>query len=153
MSKALCFGCGAEVRGGKLGQAVNTCPKCMGTQKIKALRGQASRQKALREVSIDPDLLAWALDQLEYAIRCGHHHRPSEVVQAMGEWVDNQGFDRPTLKPEFETQHQNVPPTLEHCVAGRDGECNHGLCPQNRDGEPGKTGRHCPLPYWGDHRE
>lgn len=31
------------------------------------------------------------------------------------------------------------------CHAARDGECQWELCPQLRDGEPTKTGRHCPL--------
>lgn len=31
------------------------------------------------------------------------------------------------------------------CHAERDGECNWEHCPQARDGEPKKTGRHCPL--------
>ncbi|MBF0250595.1 MAG: hypothetical protein HQL35_08220 [Alphaproteobacteria bacterium] len=33
----------------------------------------------------------------------------------------------------------------ECCRAGRDGDCIHPECPQNRDGEPHATGRHCPL--------
>jgi len=33
----------------------------------------------------------------------------------------------------------------EHCHAGSDGECHWGDCPQLRDGEPNKSGRHCPL--------
>lgn len=31
------------------------------------------------------------------------------------------------------------------CQAGSDGDCYHKSCPQLRDGEPVKTGRHCPL--------
>lgn len=31
------------------------------------------------------------------------------------------------------------------CHAARDGDCDWANCPQNRDGEPGKTGRSCPL--------
>lgn len=31
------------------------------------------------------------------------------------------------------------------CQAGRDGECRWQYCPQLRDGEPGKTGRPCPI--------
>ncbi len=31
------------------------------------------------------------------------------------------------------------------CAAGRDGDCNWNQCPQLHDGEPGATGRHCPL--------
>lgn len=37
------------------------------------------------------------------------------------------------------------PGPLTACAANRDGECNHPECPQNRDGEPKKSGRHCPL--------
>lgn len=33
----------------------------------------------------------------------------------------------------------------ERCHAGKDGDCVHRQCPQLRDGEPAKTGRHCPL--------
>lgn len=36
------------------------------------------------------------------------------------------------------------------CRAGKDGECNWAECPQNRDGEPAKSGRHCPGKGWGD---
>jgi len=31
-----------------------------------------------------------------------------------------------------------------HCMAGRDGECEWDGCPQLRDNEPHKSGRHCP---------
>lgn len=34
---------------------------------------------------------------------------------------------------------------LKRCAAGMDGECCHELCPQIRDGEPKRSGRHCPL--------
>ncbi|MGX9313657.1 hypothetical protein ACWXWE_13030 [Pantoea ananatis] len=34
---------------------------------------------------------------------------------------------------------------LEHCAAGKDGECYHRQCPQIRDIEPENSGRHCPL--------
>lgn len=34
---------------------------------------------------------------------------------------------------------------LKECRADRDGECYHKNCPQIRDGEPEKSGRHCPL--------
>ncbi len=33
----------------------------------------------------------------------------------------------------------------EGCRAGKDGDCIWKDCPQNRDGEPMKNGRHCPL--------
>lgn len=31
------------------------------------------------------------------------------------------------------------------CHAGSDGDCDWNQCPQTRDNEPTKTGRHCPL--------
>ena len=34
---------------------------------------------------------------------------------------------------------------LTRCAAGRDGECRNKACPQLRDNEPAKNGRHCPL--------
>lgn len=34
---------------------------------------------------------------------------------------------------------------IKGCQAGKDGDCYWKACPQLRDGEPGKTGRHCPL--------
>jgi hypothetical protein len=33
----------------------------------------------------------------------------------------------------------------ESCHAGRDGDCIWASCPQLRDGEPLRYGRHCPL--------
>lgn len=36
-------------------------------------------------------------------------------------------------------------PRLVYCAASQDGECSHSKCPQLRDGEPMKSGRHCPL--------
>lgn len=36
-------------------------------------------------------------------------------------------------------------PLSDGCHAGKDGECNWHACPQERDGEPKKSGRHCPL--------
>lgn len=31
------------------------------------------------------------------------------------------------------------------CHGASDGDCMWELCPQLRDGEPAKTGRHCPI--------
>lgn len=38
----------------------------------------------------------------------------------------------------------------DRCHAQRDGDCIWTDCPQNRDGEPAKSGRGCPLPQWED---
>ena len=34
------------------------------------------------------------------------------------------------------------------CRANRDGDCSWNGCPQTRDGEPKKSGRHCPRDAW-----
>ena len=33
----------------------------------------------------------------------------------------------------------------KHCQGMRDGDCIWQHCPQERDGEPKRSGRHCPL--------
>lgn len=38
----------------------------------------------------------------------------------------------------------------EPCHAGSDGDCVWVNCPQERDGEPDKTNRSCPLANWSD---
>lgn len=41
---------------------------------------------------------------------------------------------------------ENIPEGEEqYCHAGKDGECNWDLCPQERDGEPKCSGRFCPF--------
>lgn len=39
---------------------------------------------------------------------------------------------------------------LRGCGAAKDGECGQAWCPQVRDGEPHRSGRHCPIDDWGD---
>lgn len=48
--------------------------------------------------------------------------------------------------PEFQARRN----AGERCHGGRDGDCFDTRCPQLRDGEPEKTGRHCPLDDIGD---
>ena len=46
-----------------------------------------------------------------------------------------------TPEPRYDAQGRRI--TL--CQADDDGDCTWAECPQRRDGEPRKTGRHCPL--------
>jgi hypothetical protein len=62
-------------------------------------------------------------------------HFPSFTIQAE---------PSPIVSPHSE----GVFPRIERCHADRDGDCNHPNCPQLRDGEPAKTGRHCPIDTW-----
>jgi hypothetical protein len=50
--------------------------------------------------------------------------------------------------PIVSPHSEGVFPKIERCHADRDGDCNHPNCPQLRDGEPAKTGRHCPIDTW-----
>jgi len=47
----------------------------------------------------------------------------------------NGNIDKPVL----------VVPALTNCKGHRDGDCFDKRCPQLIDGEPEKSGRHCPL--------
>ena len=39
---------------------------------------------------------------------------------------------------------------INDCRAGSDGDCEWKDCPQLADGEPHKSGRHCPLDVYDD---
>jgi hypothetical protein len=50
----------------------------------------------------------------------------------------------PTLsEEEADTRYRSG----KYCHADRDGECHWKKCPQLKDGEPEKSGRHCPLDF------
>lgn len=51
---------------------------------------------------------------------------------------------------EKESKLIQVEPSLTRCAAASDGECFHSQCPQLKDGEPAKSGRHCPIDTWKD---
>lgn len=52
--------------------------------------------------------------------------------------------------PMAEYKPKEVEPKT--CQSDNDGDCKDELCPQLRDGEPGKSGRSCPLYNWEDPR-
>ncbi|WP_216675155.1 hypothetical protein [Paraburkholderia elongata] len=60
---------------------------------------------------------------------------------------------RKTRQEKINESREIVAARLQHlerplngrCAASNDGECSHSQCPQLRDGEPEKSGRHCPL--------
>ena len=87
--------------------------------------------------------LSHLLDGLVLILTLGHYSMNLTLICAVkGAKVIH---DKHRRKQEKET------PTS--CQAGTDGECNHPNCPQVIDGEPEKTGRHCPLPHWSDDPE
>ena len=69
--------------------------------------------------------------------------RSGEVIDGVQGTPQNPSEVAPSPAPGFFDK------PLTHCAAGSDGDCTHPQCPQIRDGEPKKTGRHCPI----DNRE
>lgn len=75
----------------------------------------------------------------------------AEVPHDYRAWLLRQADVDPYLRQALEAADSPLPTAsrspspLRHCAAARDGECLHGQCPQNRDAEPAKSGRHCPL--------
>lgn len=54
-------------------------------------------------------------------------------------------LNAPEGKPIPKSAQMSLELPLTRCAASRDGECTHKQCPQLRDNEPHKSGRHCPL--------
>jgi len=48
-------------------------------------------------------------------------------------------------EPKMPLQYNMQGRRFSRCQADDDDHCVHRNCPQLRDGEPKKTGRHCPL--------
>lgn len=92
------------------------------------------------------------------------------AMQHMGDQINNMDAveegDLEIVSPGFEaiarllavpppmpvsTEGLTAKPTslITTCQASRDGDCSHAQCPQLRENEPHKSGRHCPL----DNRE
>jgi len=59
--------------------------------------------------------------------------------------IDN--FDDMELKSKIHETIRNYfkKKNNQYCHANNDGDCYWKNCPQLKDGEPEKTGRHCPL--------
>lgn len=64
-------------------------------------------------------------------------------VQSLGDRRMYHGLDSGRFDSSKPNQ-ANAPKT-ENCHAASDGDCFWKSCPQQRDGEPHKSGRHCPL--------
>jgi hypothetical protein len=56
--------------------------------------------------------------------------------------------DPAAASPSPSNEREDKP--LVRCASDRDGDCTHTQCPQLRDNEPKRSGRHCPLDMRGD---
>ena len=80
-----------------------------------------------------------------------------EQVANMVEDLVEQSLQTGSKQPEWPTIVWHIRAfspqlNLPRCHAASDGECTWKHCPQLREGEPKKTGRHCPLD-WLDEEE
>lgn len=75
------------------------------------------------------------LRELSCACANGSKEQIEEAVNKAVIWY------RELLPLKFHAQRR----TVTRCQANSDGDCYSEKCPQLRDGEPAKTGRHCPY--------
>lgn len=88
------------------------------------------------------------------------YYNPPDVDEEFPEVPDAEGWTCPECLEDNRAENKrckrcgNPRParklTEERCHADRDGDCVWSGCPQLRDGEPQKTGRHCPLDHPSD---
>ena len=80
-------------------------------------------------------------------LRVVHHGDGAIIQRDADETADDLAEDTQRRALPNETPYRRVDTRPgQFCHATRDdGDCVWADCPQNRDGEPAKTGRHCPL--------
>ena len=103
------------------------------------------------EVLATDDCRAFDLDSLkidlwlEYMDDLAEKDTAGQIPMGL-ESVVKDSETTPTMPQVLAAQAEKAKqPNREFCHAGQDGECNWDKCPQIKDGEPIKTGRHCPL--------
>jgi hypothetical protein len=115
----------------------------------RSLVGVMSKTASIEELRV---LIDWRMDS-EHCDRCGEQVMSRTRTALPTEY---QGCDvcAACLEELEPGRARATPPStgekpaarpLTRCAAGRDGDCSHERCPQNRDGEPLATGRHCPI--------
>lgn len=70
--------------------------------------------------------------------------RDSEDLRRIASWAHSILAGRENAEREIARQVRKADPNRLGCQADGDDECEWNFCPQLRDGEPAKTGRHCP---------
>lgn len=75
------------------------------------------------------------------SVVCGKCLMPvHEGKDSQHPWCRNPPGEEKKLDP-WDSPHL----TQTQCHANREGDCEWKMCPQNRDGEPKRSGRHCPF--------
>lgn len=72
-----------------------------------------------------------------------------ELIRRNGEMADTRHLECRAMSVRVQVP---LPLPVEYagCHADRDGDCVWKECPQLRDGEPERSGRHCPRDNWKD---
>jgi len=80
---------------------------------------------------------------------CNRHGRPSITMYLDGriEMKSPKGLNEAWIYSEVMQESKVSTKPLTHCQSGKDGECFDKQCPQIRDNEPDKSGRHCPIDF------
>jgi hypothetical protein len=93
--------------------------------------------------SFDDDALVRAAGSFVLTLRDTGKYTKAQIKKAFCARMVDAYFAIDDKRKKEEAERVKL--LLKRCAAGRDGECGHPQCPQIRDGEPVKSGRHCPL--------
>jgi hypothetical protein len=67
------------------------------------------------------------------------------IIGAVAAFIEVDYYMRPWVTSVIRRACCATTASSNDCHAQRDGDCHWPKCPQLRDGEPHKSGRHCPL--------
>jgi hypothetical protein len=104
--------------------------------------GRPDRGGPIRSVDIELDA---GVRLIVEAIRwLSAEKRADAIVLAIRD-AERKGLIDPLLSRRVRRRDMAAPPAGPACKAGADDYCDWEGCPQARDQEPYRTGRHCPL--------
>lgn len=133
------WGCPEDAIGGHVGREYLPAVSDVGAEHLAAVAEAISvRVSAKAGVSIPAEtIVLFEWDRVLELIVFAH----------MGEVI---GLKAPGWLPEKAGEDGVAPaepkPEPKYCQAAKDGDCDWPGCPQERDGEPGRSGRSCPMP-------
>ncbi len=105
---------------------------------------QAELEKARERIKNDWDDLVLPRDDTIASLRAENERLRGLLLKNTERWA-HCSVDRAAVENQLAQQH--------YCHAHSDGDCTWEHCPQLRDGEPEKSGRHCPLDVLQNERE
>lgn len=130
-------------------EAINQYSKVELWQKFFELGEPIAVSVATGKFDIARQIITRALE-LEEKLRAGLSSNPTGftvklVMDLGGALVDGKWMFPREDDPEPKARYSPARRCMTRCQADDDDYCDWKHCPQNRDGEPKKSGRHCPL--------